>query len=102
MTLRILRLAIDDLRRGKEFYDQSGDEVGDYFLQCLEADIESLKITHGVHRRVCGFFRLISERFPFAVYYDVEGDRIDVWRVMDLRSDPKRINRELRRSRRAI
>src|SRR5687767_10991375 len=99
MTIRILRPAIEDLNRGREFYDRSGTEVGDHFLNCLQADIESLGMTKGVHRKVYGFYRLISERFPFAVYYDFEGDRIDIWRVLDLRGDPRQIRRELRRTR---
>jgi|SRR5688572_16719577 len=99
MTIRILRPAIEDLWSGSAFYDQRGAEVGDHFLECLYADIESLRVTKGVHRRFEGFYRLISERFPFAVYYDVEGDRVDVWRVLDLRSDPGTITRELRRTR---
>lgn len=99
MTIRILRPAIEDLYRGSEFYDRSGTEVGDHFLKCLHADIESLVVTKGVHRRVHGFHRLISERFPFAVYYDFEGARIDIWRVLDLRADPRTIQGELRRTR---
>jgi len=42
MQLRILPSAFDDLDRGRTFYAQHGEELGDYFLDSLFADIDSL------------------------------------------------------------
>jgi len=38
----ILRSAIEDLVRGREFYEQQGEGLGDYFEESLAADIDSL------------------------------------------------------------
>ena len=57
-------------------------------LANLEADIESLKIYAGIHQKYRGFYRALSNRFPFAIYYDLSGDMVDVYAVVDSRQDP--------------
>lgn len=44
----------------------------------------------GVHEKVFGFHRLLSRRFPWAIYYDVLGDRARVYAVLDCRQSPER------------
>lgn len=74
MKLRVLPFAIGDLRDGRSFYSQHGEEVGDYFLDSLFADIDSLAVYAGVHMQLWGFHRMLARRFPFAIYYKVDGD----------------------------
>jgi hypothetical protein len=38
------------------------------------SDIESLVIFAGIHRKEFGFYRMLSKRFPYAIYYDVNDD----------------------------
>ena len=38
---------------------------------------------------------MLSRRFPYAVYYKMDGSVAVVWRVLDLRRDPERIRQEL-------
>jgi plasmid stabilization system protein ParE len=92
VKLRLLSLAEADLLAGSFFYERQSPGVGGYFLDSLPADIESLRLHAGIHRRVVGFFRLLSRRFPYAVYYRVSGD---IWRVLDCRRDPRWIHRQL-------
>jgi len=40
--------AVEDLNTGKAFYDLQEAGVGDYFWDCMIADIESLVIYAGV------------------------------------------------------
>ena len=40
----ILRSAIEDLVRGREFYEHQGEGLGDYFHEALAADIDSLHL----------------------------------------------------------
>ena len=47
------------------------------------------------HPKVFGYHRLLSRRFPYAVYYTLEEDLAVVWRVLDLRRHPDRIRRAL-------
>jgi len=96
MRLRILETAIEDLDRGRQFYERQGEGLGAYFLDSLFAEIDSLILYAGIHRKVFGYHRLIARRFPYGVYYRVEDDEVVVvWRVLDLRRSPARIRREV-------
>ena len=96
MRLRILESAIEDLDRGRQFYERQGEGLGAYFLDSLFAEIDSLILYAGIHRKVFGCHRLIARRFPYGVYYRVEDDEVVVvWRVLDLRRSPARIRREV-------
>ena len=97
MTLWILDLAEADLLRGFRFYEGKSRGVGWYFLDTLSAEIESLHLYAGVHRKYLGYFRMLSRRFPYAVYYRMASDEIQVWRVLDCRRDPRWIHRQLRK-----
>lgn len=96
MKLRILDLAEVDLLRGFRFYERKSRGVGWYFLDNLSAEIESLHLYAGVHRKYLGYFRALSRRFPYAVYYRIAGDEVQVWRVLDCRRDPQWIRKQLR------
>jgi plasmid stabilization system protein ParE len=96
LKVRILDLAEADLLHGSRFYERQGPGLGQYFLDSLYSDIESLRLFGGVHRRVFGFHRLLSNRFPYAVYYRISATEIDVWRVLDCRRDPHWIRNELK------
>ena len=97
MQLRILPSAFGDLERGRAFYAQHGGELGDYFLDSLFADIDSLALYAGIHMMVWGFHRMLARRFPFAIYYKVDGDVCTVWRILDCRRRPSRVRRDLTR-----
>jgi len=79
-----------DLMAGFHFYEAQAVGLGDYFLDSLYADIDSLLIYAGVHRVVFEkYYRLLSERFPFAVYYQVKDDMVFVHAVLDCRQNPQ-------------
>ncbi|HNI09110.1 MAG TPA: hypothetical protein PKK51_10650 [Rhodocyclaceae bacterium] len=95
MKLRLLSLAHEDLLAGRAFYERQQASLGAYFLDSLFSDVESLLLHAGVHARHFGYFRALSRRFPYAIYYRINGDVIEVWRVLDCRSNPKRIAKAL-------
>jgi plasmid stabilization system protein ParE len=99
VRLRILSLAEADLFDGFRFYERQSSGIGWYFLETLYSDIESLRLYAGIHRRVFGYHRLLSKRFPFAVYYDMTKEEIRVWRVLGCRRDPRWVKMQLRKSR---
>lgn len=96
MNIVILRSAIEDLRRGREFYGRREAWLGDYFQESLYADIESLRLYAGIHCRSHGYFRKLSGRFPFAIYYELVGEEIRIRAVLDCRNDPKWIRARLK------
>ncbi len=85
---------------GFRFYERQASGVGWYFLETLNSDIESLRLYAGIHPRVFGYYRMLSKRFPFAVYYDLLEEEIRVWRVLDCRRDPQWMRAQLKKLRR--
>ena len=95
MRIKILSIAEDDLEEGYRFYESQADGLGTYFLDTLYSDIDSLAYFAGMHRVVLGYHRLLSKRFPFAVYYRVAGDEVIVFAVLDCRRNPSWIRAKL-------
>jgi len=88
MKVRVLRSALEDLAAGRRFYELGRRGVGDYFFDSLFSEIDSLVLYAGIHRVQFGFHRLLTKRFPFAVYYKVIADEAVVFRVLDGRRNP--------------
>lgn len=96
MKIQILSLAASDLAAGRDFYEQQQAGLGQYFLDTLFSDIEALLLNAGVHVQYFGYFRALSRRFPYAIYYKMNGEHIEIWRVLDCRENPKRTKTALR------
>ncbi len=62
--------------------------MGEYFLDSLASDIESLLVYRGFHRKIRGYYCLLSKRFPYAIYYKIEQTEIKIFRVLDCRQNP--------------
>ena len=97
MNLKLLTLASQDLIRGKRFYESQEEGLGDYFFDSLSSDIESLLLYAGIHKKIRGYYCLLSRRFPYAVYYKVELKEIRVFRVLDCRQNPSKTETALKR-----
>jgi hypothetical protein len=65
----VLEEAAEDIECGRVFYDLQEILVGEYFEETILSDIESLSLFHGIHSIHFGFHRMLSERFPFGIYY---------------------------------
>lgn len=97
MRIEILDKAEDDLVAGFEFYEAQESGLGMYFLESLYSDIESLKLYGGIHRRAYQeFHRMLSIRFPFAIFYKTVADTAYVHAVADCRRSPAWIRAHLR------
>lgn len=95
MKVSIQPSALADLKSGFHFYEKQQTGMGGYFLDSLYSDIDSLLLYAGIHSQHFGKYRLLSERFPYAVYYELKDDLIMVRAVLDLRRDPSWISRKL-------
>lgn len=100
MRIEILSDAEDDLIAGARFYGRQGTGLGEYFLDSIYSDIDSLLIYAGIHRVVFGFYRALSKRFPYAIFYRLnrEAEVVQVYRVLDLRRDPLWIREQVRKA----
>jgi len=92
----VLEEAAEDIESGRDFYDQQEAGIGDYFADSIVSDIERLSLFRGIHSRHFGFFRMLSERFPFGIYYRDLSEATEVFAVLDLRKDPAWIREELK------
>ena len=90
MKVKILPTALQDLDRGRRFYARQRKSLGNYFLDALFSDIDSLELYAGTHIKVFDFHRLLAKRFPYAVYYKVDADTCIVFRVLDCRQEPEK------------
>jgi len=97
MKIEILAEAKEDLISGYHFYEAQSPGLGSYFLDSLYSDIDSLLFYAGVHRVVLGYHRCLSRRFPFAIYYRIEGDTIRIRSILDCRRHPARVRKRLQR-----
>jgi hypothetical protein len=96
VKLEILDRAENDLVEGFWFYEWQRAGLGAYFLESLYSDIESLKLFAGIHRKAYrDYYRMLSKRFPFAVFYKCDGKKISVYAVVDCRKRPSWIRAHL-------
>ncbi len=91
----LLKEATVDLDEGRLFYDLQEKGVGDYFFDSLVSDLECLRFYSGIHRKKFGFYRMFAKRFPFAVYYEIDNDIVEVAAILDMRRNPSLIRSKL-------
>lgn len=82
MRYLVISLTVPFLRKQSADLDQ-------FFLKCLREDVEKLQSTGGIHEQYHGFHRTLSKRFPYAIYYLVSGELVDVVATLDCRRDPQ-------------
>ena len=97
MKIKILPSARQDLVDGYWFYEKQSSGLGSYFKDTLFSDIDSLSIFGGIHTvHYKKYFRLLSKRFPFAVYYTIKNNTVYVHAILDCRKNPAWIRRKLK------
>ncbi len=86
--IKISLEATQDLIEGYKFYEKQEEGVGTYFLDSLYSDIASLSIYSGVHQIYFEkYYRQLSMRFPFAIYYTFNENFIYVQAILDCRRE---------------
>ena len=95
MRVQVLDEATVDLADGFHFYERQAVGLGEYFLDSLWSDVHSLCLHGGIHAIHNGYYRLLSKRFPYAVYYLIEDGVARVRAILDCRRDPKWLSQRL-------
>ncbi len=90
------RAAQEDFLAGFRFYEQQAQGVGDYFLDALFSNIDSLVLYAGIHPQIQRYYRMLAKRSPFAIYYKIERRAVRVRRVLDCRRNPAWIRNKLK------
>ena len=95
MNIKILDEAEKDIATGITFYESQKNGLGKYFLDSILSDIESLHIYAGIHIVIGDYYRLLSKRFPFSIYYKILDDIIYIYAILDCRRNPNSIAKRL-------
>lgn len=81
-----------DIQAGYEFYESCQSGRGEVFMRHLDVGFGRLRafpeIAPLFHEK---YRRLLVHGFPFGIFHSIEGRRIIVNGVMDLRQDPEKI-----------
>ena len=93
--LLLLAASSEDLEAARDFYNALEPGVGEYCVDSLLTDIESLGLYHGVHRLQFGCHRMLATRFPFGIYYLDTDEATQVVAILDLRRRPSWIRSQL-------
>jgi hypothetical protein len=65
MKIKILKSATEDLMRGFRFYEHQDTGLGNYFLDSIFADIDSLLVSSGMHGVYFGKHRVVGKTISF-------------------------------------
>ena len=95
MKIEILDIAIQDIVAGQQFYENQQEGLGIYFQDTLFSDIDALLLYAEIHQQYFRYYRALSKRFPYAIYYRLNDNTIQVWRVLDYRQNPLKIAKAL-------
>ena len=86
-ALSLTNLAQKDIYDSQDFYEAQSQNLGIYFYDSIICDLDALTFYAGIHQKYFGLYRMITKRFPYAIYYDIEGDLVVVHAVLHTRKD---------------
>lgn len=80
----------DEVNDAYQWYETRRAGLGDDFLAALEVIYRAVRATPEMHQVVeMGIRRSLLRRFPYAVYYRVDADRVEVVAVQHGHRDPE-------------
>ena len=83
MKIVLRRLAKLDLREARNWYDERQPGLGDALLDEVEAALEQIRELPELHPRVDGRIRRAAlQRFPYGLFYVVDGETIRVIAIL--------------------
>ena len=89
-SLIVRREAEQDLRDAYEWYEERRAGIGDDFLLCVDAAVESI-LDGPLHYPALheNIRRVLVRRFPYGVFYIVDGVTVVILAVMHCSRDPR-------------
>ena len=88
MRIKVLQKAKRDLLAAREFYDSQEQGLGGYFSDVMVSEIDALAWYAGIHVRYHGYYKAVTRKFPYSIYYKVAGEVVKVYAVLDNRRNP--------------
>ena len=95
-VLRFLSAVETDLLHGRMWYESKAPGLGEEFWRVFYACCEELARNPQSYVRIHrDFRRRLLRRFPYAIYYRIEGDCVVVFGLFHCARDPRRVHRQL-------
>jgi plasmid stabilization system protein ParE len=70
-------------------YEKEKEGLGEEFAECVHGQIAYLEMNPKIHAKVFKDVRkAVVKRFPFCIYYTIEGDRVFILSVFHTRQNP--------------
>lgn len=86
----------EDSVNGYTWYEEKGTGLGEDFLRIFYALAEEIRRYPLIYQTVYkDFRRCLLKRFPYAIYYRVEKDKIIVYGLFHCARDPKTLKKNL-------
>ncbi len=96
-NLTVLPDAEQDISEAYRWYEERSPGLGSEFLRAMDACLASIWRNPALRQTIDDLTRrALVRRFPYAVYYITEGDRIAVIACFHVRRDPKRVSSRAR------
>ena len=91
MILRYTDRSKDDVELAFAWYEKQRRGLGFEFLDCVEVSLNNILSFPEMYGKIYSSFRrCVVRRFPFSVFYTIEGNEIVIHSVFDNRQDPKK------------
>ena len=88
--------AEDDVAYAYAWYEEREPGLGEEFLRCIEACIETMSRHPMLYRTaVDDFRRALIRRFPFEIFYELEDHNIVIYAVFHCSQDPGKWRKRL-------
>jgi plasmid stabilization system protein ParE len=96
-TLGFLSQIEADVRNAREWYEAKTPGLGKEFVHVFYESAGELVENPQLHSRIYrDFRRRLLRRFPYAIYFRIEDERVVVFGVFHCARDLRRLQRELR------
>ena len=94
--LRFLPEVEADVLKGRAWYEEKTPGLGEAFVSAFFACAQELVTYPRQYQKVHRDFRRhLLRRFPYALYYQVEDNKVVVFGVFHCARDPRRVRQEL-------
>jgi hypothetical protein len=78
-----------EMKAAYKWYEKEKEGLGEEFAECVQEAFTYLEINPRIHSKVFKDVRkAVVRRFPFCVYYTIDGDRVYIVSIFDTRQDP--------------
>jgi toxin ParE1/3/4 len=89
VTLRFADEALAEFIATGRYYNEQVPGLGDSFVDEIEAGLQNILGAPHTWRIVeDDIRRYLVRRFPYGIYYTIEGDLVAIWAVKHLQRDP--------------